>query len=145
MADEFTVTLEAKPTPETSNAIESVLTDFNRRSIEDENSQPLTLVVRNSEGEVVGGLRANTYWDWLYVETLGLRDEARGQGIGTQLLQMAEAEAVRRGCRHAHLDTLSFQARPFYEKQGYVVFGKLENFVGEHTRYFLRKELSVAS
>ena len=66
---------------------------------------------------------------------------ARGQGVGSQLLAMAEQEAVARGCHSAYLDTFSFQALPFYQKQGYEVFGTLDNYPGEHKRYFLRKQL----
>ena len=41
------------------------------------------------------------------------------------------------------LDTLSFQARPFYEKLGYRVYGQLEDFPAGsgHTRYYLTKTL----
>jgi len=54
---------------------------------------------------------------------------------------MAEEEARRRGCHSVHLDTLSFQALPFYQKHGYAVFGALENHPVGHTRYFLKKKL----
>jgi hypothetical protein len=37
------------------------------------------------------------------------------------------------------LDTFSFQARPFYEKLGYEVFGQLEDYPRGHSRYFLQK------
>jgi ribosomal protein S18 acetylase RimI-like enzyme len=57
------------------------------------------------------------------------------------LLQEAEAIAVKRGCHHSHLDTYSFQAPEFYEKQGYRRFGELPDYPPGHTRYFLRKDL----
>lgn len=142
MADEFAITLETAPTPETLQAIENALFDFNRSRLEDD-YQLLTVVVRNAAGEVVGGLQAETYWGWMFIKTLALREEAREHGIGTRLMALAEAEAIRRGCRHAYLDTFDFQARPFYEQHGYAVFGHLDDFPGEHTRYFLRKDLSA--
>jgi hypothetical protein len=40
-----------------------------------------------------------------------------------------------------HLDTMSFQALPFYQKQGYTVFGILEDLPEGHRRYYLRKDL----
>jgi hypothetical protein len=46
-------------------------------------------------------------------------------------------------CKHARLDTFSFQAKGFYEKLGYVAFGALDGFPGEHRRYFLRKKLEI--
>lgn len=65
----------------------------------------------------------------------------RGQGYGTKLMAAAEAEARRRGCRDAYLDTFSFQARPFYERCGYEVFGTLEDFPTGHQRFVMRKSL----
>ena len=91
---------------------------------------------------MVGGLRGNTGWEWLYVDTLAVAEHLRGQDWGTRLLAAAEQEAVRRGCHSAYLDTFDFQALPFYQKQGYAIFGTLAHFPGEHTRYFLQKALS---
>jgi hypothetical protein len=54
---------------------------------------------------------------------------------------MGEEEATRRGCKYAYLDTLSFQARGFYEKHGYTVFGELAHFPPGHRKYFLKKDL----
>ena len=39
------------------------------------------------------------------------------------------------------MDTFSFQARPFYEKLGYRVFGQLPDYPRGQTRYFLAKAL----
>ena len=43
-------------------------------------------------------------------------------------MQAAEEEAKRMGCLHALVDTFSFQARPFYEKQGYRLQMTLDDF-----------------
>jgi len=68
-------------------------------------------------------------------------ERLRGRGYGRELLAAAEQEAVRHGCRAAHLDTMSFQALPFYLKQGYTVFGELHDWPPGHARYFLQKSL----
>jgi hypothetical protein len=56
---------------------------------------------------------------------------------------MTEAEryAIEKGAEAAFLDTFSFQARPFYEKLGYKVFGTLEDQPPGHTHYWLAKKL----
>ncbi|MDP3936617.1 MAG: hypothetical protein Q8R92_00595 [Deltaproteobacteria bacterium] len=46
-----------------------------------------------------------------------------------------------RRCAHAHLDTFSYQARPFYERHGYTLFATLDDYPPGHKRYFLRKAL----
>ena len=83
------------------------------------------------------------YWGWLSVETLWVDEGYRGQGLGGRLLDMAEAEARRHGCAHVQLDTLTFQARPFYEARGYRVYGELADFPAgtEHRRFYLTKPL----
>jgi hypothetical protein len=43
------------------------------------------------------------------------------------------------------LETLSFQARGFYERYGYSVFGELDDFPPGHRKYFLKKNLSAYS
>jgi len=47
--------------------------------------------------------------------------------------------AMRRGCSGAWLDAFSFQARGFYEKLGYAVFGSIEDYPPGHSRFFLKK------
>ena len=56
-------------------------------------------------------------------------------------MQLAEGEAKRRGCHGAHLDTLSSQALPFYQKLGYTVFGQIDDLPVGHARYYLKKSL----
>lgn len=56
-------------------------------------------------------------------------------------MRLAEEEAVRRGCLGAWLDTFSFQARGFYERLGYSVFGVIEGYPPGHSRFFLKKTL----
>ena len=92
-----------------------------------------------------GGCIGRTYWGWLEIEYLAVAPELRRLGYGAKLLAAIEAEAIKRGCHSAYLDTFSFQARPFYEKQGYHVFGTLENFPPGHERYFLTKKLMAGA
>jgi GNAT superfamily N-acetyltransferase len=89
----------------------------------------------------VGGLLGGTYWGWLQVDMLWLDDSVQRTGYGSRMLAMAEGEAVRRGRRHAHLDTLSFQALDFYLKFGYAVYGVPNDLPPGHQRYFLQKQL----
>jgi predicted acetyltransferase len=52
-----------------------------------------------------------------------------------------EDYAATQGHRLSYLETTSFQARPFYEKLGYQLFGELEGIDDECTLYFLCKHL----
>jgi ribosomal protein S18 acetylase RimI-like enzyme len=103
----------------------------------------LYVFLRDESGALVGGLLGDTYWGWLSINIVWIDKRFRGQGHGERLLAAAEEEGRRRECAHAQLDTLSFQARPFYEKLGYRVYGTLEDFpAGSDTkRYYMTKEL----
>jgi hypothetical protein len=54
---------------------------------------------------------------------------------------LLEQEAKRLGCKHAHVDTYSFEARPFYERRGYELFATLEDYPKGHRKHFLKKAL----
>jgi GNAT superfamily N-acetyltransferase len=100
----------------------------------------LDILVRDDGGEVVAGLAASTYWGWLDVEDLWVTEALRARGLGRRLLRMAEAEALQRGCSRAKLRTFSFQARGFYEKEGYRVVGELEDYPPGETFYWMQKD-----
>lgn len=114
---------------------------FNAQQAGDDDGRNLCFVIRSAQGEICGGVIAATYWDWLYINLMWIREDLRGHGYGSRLLALAEEEGVKRGARHSHLDTFSFQALDFYRKYGYQVFGQLDNFPAGHTRYFLSKDL----
>ena len=76
----------------------------------------------------MAGLVAETFGNWLEIEYLFVREELRGQGIGSKLLQQAESEAKNRNCRFAFVNTYQFQAPDFLSKswlQGSFYLGRL--------------------
>jgi len=104
---------------------------------------PLAVVVRDGQGNLVGGLTGGTYWGWLYISHMWINENLRGKGHGSRVLLDAEGEAVKRSCHHVHLDTHDFQALPFYQKHGYTVYGELQDMPLGHTRYSLQKRLEA--
>lgn len=117
------------------------LSEYNKLQAGDDNGKNLCFVVRGPGQEIVGGVIGATYWNWLYINLMWVKEDLRGRGFGRQLLSMAEEEARKRGAKNAYLDTFSFQAPEFYKKHGYQIFGELPDFPTGHQRYFLKKEL----
>ena len=118
------------------------ISEYNAQHAGDGLSQMLCFVLRTTdEDEILGGVIGATYWEWLYVDLLWLKEEYRGRGYGHRLLVAAEEKARKRGAKNAYLDTFSFQAPDFYEQHGYEVFGELEDFPPGHRRFFMRKQL----
>ena len=106
--------------------------------------RPLGVFLRTDDASIIGGLTGKTYWQYLEVSFLWVSEEHRGAGHASRLMAAAESEAIRRGCKHALLDTFSFQALGFYQRLGYQEFGRLSGFSGEHDRHYLRKDLAAA-
>ena len=101
--------------------------------------QMLRLVLQDAEGKPLGGMWGRTSYRWLYIELLAVPESLRGRGLGTELLKRAEAEARRRGCIGAWLDTFTAQSRRLYESCGFKVFGEIPDYPPGNTRVFMTK------
>jgi GNAT superfamily N-acetyltransferase len=128
-----------------SAEIDAVLANIiaaERKDDHDSGYQPFGILLKDGDA-VIGGLTGYALYDWLFVQFLGVPAAMQGQGIGTELLNRAEIWCRERGLVGMWLDTFEFQARPFYEKQGFVVFGILEDHPVGSRRYFLQKRFTA--
>ena len=139
MAEEYRFCLEDDPSQTDIETLTQSLIGYNDSQAEPENWQPLAIFIRDNREEMLGGIEGYTHWGWLFIHRLWVAEHLRRHGYGSQLMHRLEQEAVRRSCFHAHVDTYSFQARGFYEKLGYRLFGVLEDYPSGHTRFFLQK------
>jgi len=103
--------------------------------------RPLFLTFTDDTQHIIAGLVARTWWGGLEVQYLWVDKAHRQSGLGHQLMKQAEAEAIKRDCHMAYVDTFSFQAKGFYEKLGYQAYGKLAEYAHKHTRHYLAKNL----
>ena len=103
--------------------------------------QSLSVFVRDHDGTLVAGVHGQVNWNWLHIGLFWVATDRRHQGLGSRLLAAIETAALERGCSQSHLDTFSYQARPFYERHGYRLFATLEDYPPGQQRYFLRKTL----
>ncbi len=93
--------------------------------------------------KLVGGLISYIDWGrWLYIDTIWVDADYRKQGIGQYLVTSAQQKAKNKGIKRSRLYTFDFQGLPFYEKLGYTVYGKFDDFPEGHTVYYLKKILS---
>lgn len=139
-----TIVFEPELTPESRAGVVDGLVAFNRSQVPD--AAPFAtigLVLKDPvTGATDGGLTARISFGWMFVELLFVPERLRGQGVGRQLMEQAEAVARERGCSGIWLDTFSFQAPGFYSKLGYAVFGEISNYPPGSSRFFLQKHLS---
>jgi GNAT superfamily N-acetyltransferase len=134
------IELSAKPDEGLRLAIQAPLTAFNESVAGPSEFRLLALALKTDDGTVCGGLWGHTAYGWLYTQLLAVPEHARRQGFGQALMRQAEAEALRRGCRHAWVDTI-FSAQGFYERLGYRAFGELPDHPAGFVRRFLAKDL----
>ena len=121
--------------------IGDLIRSYNRSKREAAESEPLNLYVEDDSGQVMAGLVAETFGNWLEIEYLFVKEDLRGQGIGSQLLQQAESEAKKKNCRFAFVNTYQFQAPAFYQKHGYQEVFTLKDYPYTGQRHYYQKEL----
>lgn len=127
------------PSEKEVDSVRKALMQFNDAHVGADGHTPLNFIEYDADGAIIGGILGGTYWGYLYVDILWVREDHRHRGIGTKLLQEAEREAIRRGCHHVHLDTMSWQAPDFYKKYGYEVIGVLPDIPTGNQKYLLMK------
>ena len=104
-------------------------------------TEHIRLNARETDGSVVGGIRAVVALYWLRVEVLWVDEDARGRGIGSRLLAEAERLAREMGARNAALETFEWQAPRFYQKHGYEEVARLEGYVKDFYLALMKKAL----
>lgn len=99
-------------------------------------ARPLILLT-HANGETIGGLFAETQLSWLRISIMSVHPEWRSKGIGTALL--AEAE---RGCKHAYVDTMDYQAPQFYLSHGFKIVGQIPDWDSHgHSKIYFFKSV----
>lgn len=148
---EPTITVTTEPAAADIEALAVGLNQHALAFVERPGFVPLGVFARDTDGRLVGGIFAYLNWNWLSINMVWLSPELRGAGLGSRLLDSVEQAGIERGCRWAHLDTLSYQARPFYERHGYELFATIDDYPDRGhlegkqqeggQRFFLKKKL----
>lgn len=141
MSDLFQI---SPSTQEEQDLVDHALGEFNINQVpltQNPRTIPMSFVVKNVDDEIIGGINAEMYmWKMLYIHILWVHEHYRGKDLGSRLIQTVENEAKKHGCTLAHLDTFDFQAKDFYLKQGFEIFGVLEDCPPGHKRYYMKKK-----
>ncbi|WLI44308.1 GNAT family N-acetyltransferase [Pseudomonas beijingensis] len=130
------------PTDEERQAILAPLRAYNTAQTGGSAPELVAWLVRDEQGEIVGGLYGRVFFRWLYIELLVVPEQARGQGTGSTLMQMAEELAREKNCVGIWLDTFDFQAPEFYRKHGFIECGQIDDYPPGHQRFFFQKRLT---
>jgi ribosomal protein S18 acetylase RimI-like enzyme len=127
-----------KYTPEVGLALRNGLHAYNVSKSNAE-WEEIVVTVRDSDDVLHGGVIGQIYGDTCYIDTVWLDEETRRARHGTTMLQTIEEEVRRRPVKGVWLYTASYQAKPFYEKLGYVQFAELQWPGSDIVRHFMKK------
>lgn len=98
--------------------------------------------ITDEDGNIIAGcVLGISDWDIAYLHLLWVDERCRRRGMGAALVRAVEGEARERNCPLIYLGTLDFQAKPFYEKQGYRLCGTNENWPKGHCNHIMMKRL----
>lgn len=128
---------ESKKTQELGNLIRA----YNQSKREPSKNEPLNIYVEDQQGNLIAGMVAETFGNWLEIEYLYVQENLRGQGLGSNILNRAEKEARERKCKYSFVNTYQFQAPDFYKKHGYEEVFALKEYPYTGERYYYTKAL----
>jgi GNAT superfamily N-acetyltransferase len=134
-------TIETAPSRAEVDFLEDEIGAFNVAATGVDDGRLLASFVRDPRGDVIAGIYGWTWGGTCEIRFLWVHEDYRGKGYGSRLLRAAEEEAERRSCGQVLLDTHSFQAPHFYQRQGYVVIGAVDDYPPGHQKLYLRKQL----
>ncbi len=104
----------------------------------------LAVFVRH-DGAIVAGIYGWTWGGCCELQHLWVDESRRGEGLGSNLIEAAEREAARRGCRQMVLLTHAAnagRAGDRWTRRGYELVGRVDDYpVGDAALWF-RKVLS---
>ena len=101
----------------------------------------ISIRAQDDAGQLVGGLSGWAWGGCGYVDVLWVTDDLRRRGIGTRLMDAAEAAALAAGCVCMALSTHTFQAPEFYRRRGYFETGRTPDYPKGHAQVHMRKTL----
>lgn len=104
-------------------------------------SEVVNIFLKDNEKKMRGGVIVTILWNGMEINSLWVDEPWRGQGWGRRLVEAAENEGRKRGCTFAYTNTFTWQAPGFYEKLGYKIYGKLDDFPPGNTLTYYTKNL----
>jgi len=106
----------------------------------DQNLRKLTLHLEDDTGAFLGGAVVMMHQDWLEILLLALVKSRRGYGFGRHMLQAIEDKARELDCKRIRTETCEVNVG-FYQRCGYKMMGKLDDYPPGLNYFWLHKDL----
>ena len=132
-------------TKEESDLVDNGIVEYDLSKVPFTQERPfiqINKVIKDLNGGVLAGINSVSYcWNCIYIDALWVKKGFRKEGYGSILLNEIEKIAKEKECKLIHLDTFDFQAKDFYIKHGYEVFGILDDCPSGHKMYYMKKNI----
>jgi GNAT superfamily N-acetyltransferase len=135
------------PNPEDIALLEARVADATAQSTGHDRAdeRQLAIFVRDADDSIRAGIYGWTWGGCCELQHLWVNERERGRGLGNRLLDAAEAEAIRRGCRQVVLFTHSANAGrdgDRYTRRGYELLGRVDDYPLGDAALWFRKRLT---
>lgn len=120
------------------DAIRDGVIAYGRQQAQGSDAQDIACALYQ-DGELIAGAWGRTEFQRLYVNYLWVHADHRGQGLGGDCLRQVEAQALKRGCVDALIETLLDDVAELYEHLGYACISHVHDYVPGFTRHTLLK------
>lgn len=134
-------TINGKPNIEDQKVMIDGLLAYHASKGHPRNTENYSVILKDKNSKIRGMIIVSILWNGMHIDSLWVDEQVRNQDWGSKLMEMVEVEAIRRGCTISYTDTFTWQAPSFYEKLGYKLYGKLENFPKGNSLSYYSKNL----
>ncbi len=138
--------INTEPTEEEVEEFRKGFDAYNMKQTDGEYNSPeewLSLVLKDHEGNIVGGILTSTLYWAQYLEVLWVDEKYRGLGYGRDLVFASERLAKKNGCLASQTYTFSWQGGDFYQAVGYKLIATYDGYVDGITEIILSKRLDT--
>lgn len=106
---------------------------------------PFSFFLYDDTSMIKGGIKGSNFYGSLYIDYIYVDPTVRKQGYGRALLEKAEVWALDQQCTFATLTTMSFEAKNFYLKCGYVIEFEQKGYVQDASMIYFRKNFKQST
>ncbi len=100
-----------------------------------------SIFIKDQKQNILGGTCGTIFYGSLYVDSLWVDKTLRHRGWGTKLMHEAEKVGRKYGASFVTLNTMDWEALPFYQKLGYSIEFTREGYEKDSKMFMLRKNL----
>jgi GNAT superfamily N-acetyltransferase len=136
--------VEDDPDPAAIAYLEARVADLTARATGHDDERQLAVLVRDDDGAVVAGVYGWTWGGCGELQHLWVDEGHRWRGLAPRLLEAAETEMARRGCRQVVLFTHASNTGRTgrrWERRGYELVGRVDDYPLGDAALWYRKPL----